>query len=45
MFKDPSNKFTPWFKLICEDKLFEWWENFGTDSFKKYVNDEKICRM
>ncbi|EGE01278.1 isopentenyl-diphosphate delta-isomerase [Trichophyton equinum CBS 127.97] len=45
MFKDPSAKFTPWFKLICDDKLFEWWENFGSDSFKKYTNDEKICRM
>ncbi|EGD85529.2 isopentenyl-diphosphate delta-isomerase [Trichophyton rubrum D6] len=45
MFKDPSAKFTPWFKLICDDKLFEWWENFGSDSFRKYTNDKKICRM
>ena len=23
MFKDPSLKFTPWFKLICESMLYE----------------------
>ncbi|KAJ2959646.1 hypothetical protein NQZ79_g4962 [Umbelopsis isabellina] len=25
MFEDPNVKMTPWFKLICETFLFEWW--------------------
>jgi len=26
MFEDPSNLFTPWFKLIARDFLFNWWD-------------------
>ncbi|KAF8905570.1 NUDIX hydrolase domain-like protein [Gymnopilus junonius] len=26
MFDDPSNSFTPWFKLISRDFLFGWWD-------------------
>jgi len=26
MFEDPSNLFTPWFKLIARDFLFGWWD-------------------
>ncbi|XAO23860.1 isopentenyl-diphosphate Delta-isomerase [Cryptococcus bacillisporus CA1280] len=26
MFTDPSNSFTPWFKLIARDLLFPWWD-------------------
>jgi len=26
MFDDPSNLFTPWFKLIARDYLFGWWD-------------------
>ncbi|KAI8995658.1 Isopentenyldiphosphate isomerase [Trametes punicea] len=26
MFEDPSNTFTPWFKLIARDFLFGWWD-------------------
>ncbi|KAF8974046.1 NUDIX hydrolase domain-like protein [Flammula alnicola] len=26
MFDDPSNSFTPWFKLIARDFLFGWWD-------------------
>ncbi|KAI0801230.1 Isopentenyldiphosphate isomerase [Fomes fomentarius] len=26
MFEDPSNSFTPWFKLIARDFLFGWWD-------------------
>lgn len=29
MFKDESLVFTPWFKLICESYLFDWWNNLG----------------
>ncbi|KAL7421840.1 isopentenyl-diphosphate delta-isomerase idi1 [Cryptotrichosporon argae] len=25
MFSDPTNKFTPWFRLIARDLLFPWW--------------------
>ncbi|KAI5306489.1 hypothetical protein KEM56_000638 [Ascosphaera pollenicola] len=45
MFKDPSLKFTPWFKLICESMLFEWWGALGTPSFKKYLGDSTLHRM
>lgn len=34
--------FTPWFKLICQTFLFEWWGNL--DKLDKYV-DDKIHRM
>ncbi|KAH8550786.1 isopentenyl pyrophosphate isomerase [Umbelopsis sp. PMI_123] len=27
MFVDPNIKMTPWFKLICETYLFQWWAN------------------
>ena len=29
MFEEPGLKFTPWFKLICNSMLFEWWEHLG----------------
>lgn len=38
MFKDNSLKFTPWFKLICENYLFKWWDNLDhLDDF--VIND------
>lgn len=43
-FKDPSLKFTPWFKLICESMLFEWWDNLDS-GLDKYLNEEEIRRM
>ncbi|KAI1981541.1 isopentenyl-diphosphate delta-isomerase idi1 [Ophidiomyces ophidiicola] len=45
LLKRPDLKFTPWFKLICNSMLFKWWENFGTDSFKKHLNDTELHRM
>lgn len=42
MFEDPELVFTPWFKLICETLLFEWWGNL--DSLEKF-EDDKIHRM
>lgn len=45
MFKDPALKFTPWFKLICESMLYEWWGALGTPSFKKYLSDSTLHRM
>ncbi|TGO23502.1 hypothetical protein BPAE_0130g00200 [Botrytis paeoniae] len=44
MFNDPSLKFTPWFKLICNSLLFEWWEHKDTD-LEKYMNEQDIRRM
>ncbi|TGZ77836.1 isopentenyl-diphosphate delta3-delta2-isomerase [Ascodesmis nigricans] len=43
MFKDENLVFTPWFKLICEKMLFEWWANF--DNLEPYKNEQGIRRM
>lgn len=42
MFKDQSLLFTPWFKLICESYLFNWWNNIDT---AEQFQDGKIHRM
>ena len=44
MFKDDSLKFTPWFKLICNTMLFEWWEHLD-EGLEKYTNETQIRRM
>ncbi|KAI1470684.1 isopentenyl-diphosphate delta-isomerase [Daldinia caldariorum] len=44
LFKDPTLKFTPWFKLICQSMLFEWWENLDS-GLEKYSNEQEIRRM
>ncbi len=44
MFKDDSLKFTPWFKLICETMLFEWWEHLD-QGLERYTGETKIRRM
>ena len=43
-FEDPSLKFTPWFKLICNSMLFEWWGHLDS-GLDKYLNEEQIRRM
>lgn len=45
MFANPELKFTPWFKLICNTMLFEWWSHFGTSTFNKYLQEKEIRRM
>lgn len=45
MFANPNLKFTPWFKLICNSMLFEWWSHFGTETFKGYLGEKDIRRM
>lgn len=45
MFRQPDLKFTPWFKLICETMLFEWWHHFGTSTFDKFKGEKQIRRM
>ena len=44
MFKDSTLKFTPWFKLICESMLFEWWEHLD-HGLEKYMGEVGIRRM
>jgi isopentenyl-diphosphate delta-isomerase len=43
-FQDKNLVFTPWFKLICESMLFEWWEHLD-EGLDKYVNETQIRRM
>jgi len=44
MFEDPSLKFTPWFKLICNSMLFDWWQHLDS-GLEKYMNEQEIRRM
>ncbi|KAK4693730.1 isopentenyl-diphosphate Delta-isomerase, partial [Lecanoromycetidae sp. Uapishka_2] len=44
MFEDNSLKFTPWFKLICNTMLFEWWEHLD-NGLEKYAGEKVIRRM
>nr|WPS94664.1 isopentenyl-diphosphate delta-isomerase [Naematelia aurantialba] len=32
MFADPSNSFTPWFRLIARELLFPWWDEMMAKS-------------
>lgn len=44
MFNDTENySFTPWFKIICKNYLFNWWNEL--DSLDKIENDKNIYRM
>lgn len=45
MFQKPGLIFTPWFKLICETMLFEWWSQLGSASLDKYKGETGIRRM
>lgn len=42
MFNDNKLVFTPWFKLICQTFLFDWWKNL--DNLAGY-KDDKIHRL
>jgi isopentenyl-diphosphate delta-isomerase len=44
MFEDPALKFTPWFKLICNSMLFEWWSKLD-NGLESYLNEQDIRRM
>ncbi|KAK7927040.1 isopentenyl-diphosphate delta-isomerase [Apiospora marii] len=44
LFADPQLTFTPWFKLICESMLFQWWESLDS-GLEKYENEQEIRRM
>ncbi|KAL4758699.1 isopentenyl-diphosphate delta-isomerase IDI1 [Aspergillus foveolatus] len=45
MFKQTNLKFTPWFKLICDSMLFEWWSHLGSPSLDQYKGETQIRRM
>ncbi|KAK3669555.1 isopentenyl-diphosphate delta-isomerase idi1 [Recurvomyces mirabilis] len=44
MLKDESLKFTPWFKLICQSMIFEWWDHLD-GGLGKYMEEREIRRM
>lgn len=44
MFQEKSLKFTPWFKLICESMLFEWWDHLDS-GLERYMGETEIRRM
>ncbi|KAI1850134.1 hypothetical protein JX265_003505 [Neoarthrinium moseri] len=44
LFADPKLKFTPWFKLICESMLFEWWAHLDS-GLERYLDEQEIRRM
>jgi len=43
--KEQGVKYTPWFRLICEGMLFEWWEALGNGELGRYVGEQDIRRM
>ncbi|KAL5338301.1 NUDIX hydrolase domain-like protein [Aspergillus crustosus] len=45
MFKQSDLKFTPWFQLICNSMLFEWWSHLGSPSLEQYKGETQIRRM
>jgi len=44
MLKDDTLLFTPWFKLICQSMIFEWWDHLDT-GLDKYMGEKEIRRM
>ena len=44
MFNQEQYNFTPWFKLICESMLFEWWKHLNS-GLEKYMGETAIRRM
>ncbi|KAG8627903.1 hypothetical protein KVT40_003776 [Elsinoe batatas] len=44
MFQDGSLKFTPWFKLICQSTLFQWWSDLE-NGLEKHMGETEIRRM
>lgn len=41
MFVDPNVKMTPWFKLICRDLLYPWWDEMLAKSRALGWDEEK----
>jgi len=45
MFEDKNLKFTPWFKLICQSMLFEWWDKLKQGNLTQFLGEKQIRRM
>ncbi|KAK8191953.1 isopentenyl-diphosphate delta isomerase-like protein 1 [Phyllosticta capitalensis] len=46
MFGQPGLKFTPWFKLICENMLFAWWDKLEKEGdVVAFEEEQHIRRM
>ncbi|KIW63705.1 isopentenyl-diphosphate delta-isomerase [Phialophora macrospora] len=43
--KDQGLKYTPWFRLICEGMLFDWWEKLAQGKLSEVTNESQIRRM
>ncbi|GMM28820.1 isopentenyl-diphosphate delta-isomerase [Martiniozyma asiatica (nom. inval.)] len=43
MFQDKNLVFTPWFKLICENYLFQWWNDL--DSLEEATGGDVDCLL
>ncbi|KIV87771.1 isopentenyl-diphosphate delta-isomerase [Exophiala sideris] len=43
--KDKALKYTPWFRLICEGMLFEWWEKLVQGRLGDVTGEKEIRRM
>jgi isopentenyl-diphosphate Delta-isomerase len=40
MFNQPELQFTPWFKLICQKFLFQWWESL--EDLNKFEGEREV---
>ncbi|KAJ1514354.1 hypothetical protein HMI55_004741 [Coelomomyces lativittatus] len=38
-------KITPWFKMICENNLFKWWQHLRNGTLESCVEASEIFRM
>ncbi|KIX08605.1 isopentenyl-diphosphate delta-isomerase [Rhinocladiella mackenziei CBS 650.93] len=43
--KDRALKYTPWFRLICEDMLFQWWDKLLQGRLAEVTSETQIRRM
>jgi isopentenyl-diphosphate delta-isomerase len=43
--KDAALKYTPWFRLICEGMLFEWWDKLVQGRLADVADETQIRRM
>jgi isopentenyl-diphosphate delta-isomerase len=44
MLADKSLLFTPWFSLICQSMLYQWWDHLD-QGLEGYENETQIRRM
>ncbi|OAP64908.1 isopentenyl-diphosphate delta-isomerase [Fonsecaea erecta] len=43
--EDKALKYTPWFRLICEGMLFQWWDKLVQGKLADVVDETQIRRM